>query len=265
MALATVPARRRPACVFTPHGWSWLGGGPGAPLYRAFERAAARRSEVIVAVSEEEARVGRSVLGARGARLTTIANGVDVEAFAPSGPTSDRGPEPLLVCVGRLCRAKGQDVALQALARLPDPVRLRLVGGGPDEDRLRALAAQNRLSQRVEFIGPVTDTASHLRAADVVVVPSRWDGMSLTLLEAMSCGAAIVATDVPGAEALSDGAGVVVPPQDPDALASAVASLVADPGRRDRLGSRARQRVLERFGLPDSLQRMLAVWDELAA
>src|SRR6185503_21338311 len=148
-------------------------------------------------------------------RVVVIGNGVDTDRFTPDGPVADRAPEPLLVCVGRLTEAKGQPLAIEALARMRIPdVRLRLVGEGEDEELLRDLAARAGVAKRVEFAGAVDDAAPHLRAADVVVVPSKWDAQSLVLLEAMACGAAILATRVPGSSAV-EGVGVIARRRDP--------------------------------------------------
>src|SRR5207302_6885790 len=126
--------------------------------------------------------------------------------------------------------------------------RLRLVGSGPDEHVLRALATDMGLADRVEFTGFCADPAPHLRAADITIVPSRWDGLSLSLLEAMACGRAVVTTRVPGSAELA-GAGIVIEPDDEAALATAMDELVLDSERRRHLGQLARERAEQRFSL----------------
>lgn len=262
--VARLGLRRRPRIVFTPHGWSWLVGGSLAPAYRAFERATAPLADVIVAVSDDDRAVGLEVLSRSADRVVVIGNGVDTDRFAPDGRVADRGPEPLLVCVGRLTEAKGQPLAIEALARMRTPdVRLRLVGDGEDEALLRDLAVREGVAERVEFVGAVDDAAPHLRAADVVIVPSKWDAQSLVLLEAMACGAAILATRVPGSSAV-DGAGVIAERRDPPELAVAADALLADPARRAELGAAARERAVERFALSRSNQRWVELWTGLA-
>ena len=259
--------RRRPGVIVTPHYWSWLVGGRWAPLYRWIERALAPLCDAIVAVSEEEAEQGRRVLGRAANRVRVIPNGVDRSHFHPDGVLADReAGAPLLVCAGRLSEQKGQDVAIAALARVADPsARLRFVGGdshGGERDRLEGLAASLGVADRIEWIGHVDDPVPHLRAADIVVAPSRWEGMSLVLLEAMACGAALVVTDVSGAEAVG-GAGLVVPSDDPRALAEAVDALVGDPDRRKALGEAARARSCT-YDLATTLGRNLELWAEVA-
>jgi glycosyltransferase involved in cell wall biosynthesis len=262
--MARVGLRRRPRVVFTPHGWSWLVGGSLAPAYRMFERATAPLADVIVAVSDDDRAIGLSVLSRSADRVVVIGNGVDVERFSPDGPAAERGPEPLLVCVGRLTEAKGQSLAIDALSRMRTPgARLRLVGDGEDEAMLRDAADRAGVADRVEFTGTVEDTAPYLRAADLVVVPSKWDAQSLVLLEAMACGAAILATRVSGSSAV-EGVGVIARRRDPAEFAAQADALLTDPGRRAELGAAARERAVERFAVARSNQRWVELWTDLA-
>jgi glycosyltransferase involved in cell wall biosynthesis len=266
VAARSLGRRRRPAVVVTAHYWSWLVGGTWARAYRWIERLLARRCDMIVAVSEREAVEGRAVLGPS-APLRLIPNGVDRARFSPHGASGDRDADvPLLVCVGRLSHQKGQDVAIRALALLRDgAARLRLVGSESEQGeraQLEALAGELGVADRIEWRGAVDDTAPEYRAADVVVAPSRWDGLSLALLEAMASGATIVATDVSGSESLGD-AGVIVAPDDPRALADAIDSLLGDAARRQRLGEAARTRSGS-FDLASTMRQNLELWSGLA-
>ena len=262
--LAVRRGRRGPVVAYTPHGWGWLVGGPMAPVYRRVERALAGRADVIIAVSEEDREAGAPVLGRRADRLRVIPKGVDVTRFGPDGPVADRTDDPLVVCVGRLSRQKGQDVAVDALRRLAaGTARLRLVGDGPDRPALEEQARRLGVSARVELVGS-TDPSPHLRAADVVIVPSRWDALSLSLLEAMATGRPVVATDAAGSATL-DGVGTLVPVDDAPALASAVDDLLDDRDERERLGAAARERVLERHRLDAMVTTTVDLWRSLAA
>jgi glycosyltransferase involved in cell wall biosynthesis len=252
LALASL-GRRRPPSVFTPHGWSWLVGGWLAPAYRLIEWIMIPVTTAVVAVSAEERSVGQGVLGSRAARIEVNQNGVDLSRFRPLGPVASRPAQPFVVCVGRLCHQRGPDVAVAALAlmRTPD-VRLRLVGEGKDR------------TGRVELVGLRPDPAPDLRAADVVMIPSRYDGMALVLLEAMACGAAVVATRVAGSSAL-EGAGQLVPVEDTKALAKAVDALLADPDQSRSLGRAARERVVENYSLQRSVNGTIGLWRRLGA
>ena len=260
LAVRSLPGRRRPRCVFTPHGWSWLAGGRMAPVFRTFERVAAGMSDTTIAVSADELEAGRRTTGLDEEHLVVVENGVDADRFTPDGPVADRTAAPLLVSLGRLTRQKGHDVAVEALARSShgDSV-LRLVGDGPDRAALTMLARRLRVADRVELTGLVDDPAPHLRAADLVVLPSRWEGLSLALLEAMSCGAAVVASDVAGMRILGE-AGVLVPPDEPHALARAIDRLLDDAGARAAMGHAARERIVAGYGVEASMRRTIDIW-----
>ncbi|WP_055566273.1 glycosyltransferase [Streptomyces atriruber] len=247
--------------VFQPHAWSFEAvGGPTAFLARLWERRAARWADRIVCVSEAEWVTGRRA-GISGS-YAVIPNGVDTDRFAPTG--QDVAPVRLVVCVGRLCRQKGQDVLLRAwptvAAQVPD-ARLVLVGDGPDDARLR-----ERAGPRVAFAGAADDAAPWYRAADVVVLPSRWEGMALAPLEAMACARPVVVTDVDGArESLppSHRPHALVPPEDPGALAHALVALLRDGELRDALGRRGRQHVLDHHDTRRAAAAVDAVYGEL--
>jgi glycosyltransferase involved in cell wall biosynthesis len=264
LAVASLRSRRPPV-VFTPHGWSWLAGGHLAPVYRTIERLMLPLATAVVAVSAEERAAGQAILGSRAARIMVNPNGVDPARFSPQGPVAGRPDAPLLVCVGRLSYQRAPDVAVTALALVRTPsVRLRFVGDGEERAATENLVTALGLAGRVEFSGSRSDPAPDLRAADLVVIPSRYDGMALILLEAMACGAAIVATRVAGSSALT-GAGELVPAEDPESLARAIDALLADPQRRRLLGAAARKRAVEHYSLQHSLQGILRLWQSLGA
>ncbi|PWI18315.1 glycosyltransferase family 1 protein [Streptomyces sp. Act143] len=244
--------RGRVPTVFQPHAWSFEAvGGTTAALALKWERFGARWASRVVCVSEAERATG--VRAGIAGRFSVVPNGIDPARFHPAAVGTVRAsllPEvdpaaPLVVCVGRLCRQKGQDVLLRAweavLERVPR-ARLALVGDGPDRDELRSLATES-----VHFAGAVTDPAPWYQAADLVVLPSRWEGMALAPLEAMACGRPVVLTDVDGArESLPPGLvpHCLVPPESPAPLAGAVAGLLLDPLRCESLGHQGRRHVL---------------------
>lgn len=261
--LATYGLARRPRIVFTPHAWSWYPDGRLAPVYRRFERTQARRADVIVAVSPREYADGRAVLGAR-ANLVCIENGIDAARFTPDGETASRPPGSLVVFVGRLSRQKGADRAIRALAQLTHrTATLRIVGDGPARAESQALVRELELTDRVEFLGE-TDPRPQLRACDVFLAPSRWEGMSLALLEAMSTECAIVATECGGTHALT-GAGIVVgqdasEPEIVQGLSRALDMVLDDAPLRSEFGRAARARVLAEYGPQHRTAAYLRIW-----
>jgi glycosyltransferase involved in cell wall biosynthesis len=164
--------------------------------------------------------------------------------------------------LGRVDREKNVDSLIKAFldVEAPDDTRLLVIGGGSDRRRLERRFG----GRRVRFTGQVNDESERLRmlqALDIFVLPSAVEGLSLSLLEAMACGIASVATDV-GAdgEALA-GAGIVLEPRDLEAqLRLALRTLLAFPQLRQELGRLGRQRALERYSLEDNLDRLMSIY-----
>ena len=247
--------------LFQPHAWSFE--AAGGPLRRgavAWERRGARWADRVVCVSHAEREAGERA-GVR-ARWEIVPNGVDVSTYRPADAADARRrlglPDaPLVVCVGRLTRQKGQDVLLRAwpavLARVPG-ARLVLVGDGPDRTRLAVISGPG-----VRFAGDRDDVAEWLAAADVVVAPSRWEGMALAVLEAMACGRSVVATDVAGMGEALGSCGALLPPAEAEPLAAAIAARLADPELRAEEGRLARARVMDRFTVGRATDEIAAI------
>lgn len=186
-------------------------------------------------------------------RSSVIHNGLDPP---PGEPRPEPEGPPVVVGLGRLVDDKGFDVAVEALARLrrhhPD-ARLVLAGDGPARAELLALAQRLGLEDAVELVGWVApdDVPAFLAQATVVVVPSRWrEAFGLVALQAALADRAVVASAVGGLpEVVEDGVtGWLVPKEDPEALADALARALDDPVARQAAGRRARARAVERFG-----------------
>lgn len=262
--------------LFQPHGWSWLAvDGRLRAASLAWERAAARWTDLFVCVGAAEAEAGREqhVAG----RYTVIRNGVDRGRYPVAGP-ADRAAArhrlgldpvaPLAVCVGRVTRQKGQDVLLAAwpqVRRACGDAHLALVGDG---DLLAGLAGSfgaaglagnfGTAPHGVTFAGAAADVRPWLAAADVVVLPSRWEGLPLTVLEAFATGRPVVASRVPGlAEAVPPTVGALVPPDDPAALAGALARRLGDADRCQAEGEAAAAHAA-RFDLRHTFARLAA-------
>lgn len=160
----------------------------------------------------------------------------------------------LVLAVGRLTEQKGHSYLLQAipdiLAAHPGTV-FAFAGEGPLHDSLMEQAKELTASESVRFLGLRRDVPRLLQAADIFVLPSLWEGMSMALLEAMGAGLPVVASKVEGtAELVSDGMdGLLVPPADPDALASAIIRLLGDKELRTRLGRTARGKIAHDFSI----------------
>lgn len=261
-----VVRRRRPT-LHQPHSWSfWARTGAIRLAALAWERAAARWTDIILCVSEDERRLG---LEARvRADYRVFPNGVDLARFAPGDRAAARAQlgvpagVPLAVCVGRLHRQKNQGALLAAwpaVRRAVPEAQLVLVGDGPDREKLASEATDG-----VEFAGATADIRPWLAAASVVAQPSRWEGMSLSLLEAMAAGRSVVVTDVPGmAEVVVGGVGAVVAEGDIAGLAQVLAERLGDPELADTEGAAGRARIESYHDRRDQFDGIDALYEEL--
>lgn len=252
---------RRPT-IFQPHAWSFH--AAKGKLKRAsqfWERSSARWADAIVCVSAGERAEGERA-GIRG-RYVVIPNGVDLAQLRMlhgSDRTDARarlglGSAPLAVCIGRLAEQKGQDILLDAWPRvraaLPD-ASVALVGAGPTEGALRA-----RRTAGAMFIGASLNPEDWYAAADVLVMPSRWEGMSFVLLEALAYGRSVVAFDVAGVrDVLGIESDQIVSAGDGSALADAIVMRLQDPGLAAAEGRAGRRLISNSHDLKATMASM---------
>ena len=261
--------RGRKPTVYQPHAWSfWAATGWQRVGALAWERYGARWTDQLVCVSEREREEAARLRIP--AQSVVVPNCVDVEWFAAQDDTARAEARaalgldqaPTVVCVGRLCRQKGQDLLLRAWPRVTAAVpgaRLVLVGDGPDEARLAMDAPPGVL-----LAGRTDDPRPWYAAADVVALPSRWEGLALVLLEAMASARSVVTTDVGGArEALPAGGGVVVPVEDTAELVAALVARLRDPGLAAAEGAAGRARACAVHDVRRSTARIRAIYEEM--
>lgn len=181
------------------------------------------------------------------------------EARRALGLDPDR---PVIASLVSLVHRKGIDVLIEALARMQRADALAIVAGdGPERARLEELCAARGVSDRVRFPGRITDKQGLLAAADLYCLPSRAEGLGVSALEAMACGLPVVASRVGGlAEAVVDGeCGLLVEPEDADALAAALDTVLEDPDLARRLGEGGRARVAASY----TAERMVERYEDL--
>jgi glycosyltransferase involved in cell wall biosynthesis len=216
----------------------------------------------VICVCDFERRLALEKRIAPAERLLVVYNGVrDVPVELRSHPED---APARIVSVARLEAPKDQATLLEALARLrPLAWRLDLAGDGPREQEMRALAKRLGVAERVHFHGYLPDPAPLLARAQVFALASRSEGLPRSILEAMRAGLPVVATDVGGvSEAVADGvSGSLVPRDDPEALSQALASLLAEPSRRARLGAAARRTYESRFRLERMVETTAGIYD----
>ena len=165
-------------------------------------------------------------------------------APVPRASLSTPEDAPLLLAMGRLHEAKAHDIALQALTRLPEAF-LWIAGSGPEEARLKAMVTALGLDGRVRFLGWRTDASALYRTADVCVFPSRYEPLGNVVIQAWAHGLPVVAAESQGPKALiEDGKdGLLVPVDDPEALAGGVRRLLTETGLGEQLARRGARRV----------------------
>lgn len=269
LALAGLSRAHRPAVLVTVHNSAPSGALSGL-VYLALERLVARRADAVLCVSADLAgRMRRA--GARDVALAVVpapsAAPPSAEAVAKARAELGAPGRPIVFAAGRLARQKGFDVLLEAVISLldrdPAPL-LAIAGEGPMAGEL---AERSRVAGAdVRYLGHRADVPALLGAADVVVAPSRWEGQPLIVQEALRAGRPLIASRVGGIPALTgeDGA-MLVPPDDPARLASALASVLDDPALSRRLGTAALARATALPSESDAVDAALARYAKLVA
>ena len=266
-----------PAVIHQPHGHVFYGywGPRRTALFVALERLAARWTDTIVTLTPREVDEHLARRIGRREQYAVVPSGVptaQLRATAPSRAAARArlGLAPgafVVVGVGRLVPIKGFDLLVAALpallARVPT-AQVVLVGDGEERDALAARAAALGVGGRLRITGAVGDVTGHVAAADLLAAPSRNEGMGRVLVEAMALGLPVVGAAVGGIpDVIEDGeCGLVVPPEDPAALAEALAELGVDAARRAKLGSAGRRRA-EAFSTAVAGAAMASIYDGL--
>ncbi|WP_276258693.1 glycosyltransferase family 4 protein [Haloglomus litoreum] len=239
------------------HGWlaragvRGVLGKPQALAYAALERRIARRADRVVAISgnvrDDIARIGRlrGPNPAADGRLVPIPNGVDTGRFHPDAGASDDGGPIRVHFQGRLVEQKRPGRLVDAVAASNGDWRLTVGGDGPLREDLEQRVRRAGVGDRVEFLGyvPDADLPARYAASDLFVLPSAYEGMPLTVLEALASGTLVVASPRAATDVVDDTVGRVVEPS-PDALARTLDDLARDSGALEAMGARARERAL---------------------
>lgn len=235
-------------------------------LSNRLKKVTSRFLDAHVAVGEATARMIEDTAGLPTGSVDTIYHGVP-DTNPPEGgvgpTTSDR------VVIGTIARhdpVKGLDVLLDALATVDD-VQAVLIGNGEERENLVAQRARLGLDDRVEFREIPWDqrASDQLPGFDIFVLPSRLEGFPVSIMEAMLAGVPVIATDVGSVrESVDDGVtGLIVPPEDPAALAGAIAELATDPERRAAMGDAARAVGVARFSVEATVASYVALYERL--
>ncbi|MCX5992169.1 MAG: glycosyltransferase family 4 protein [Chloroflexi bacterium] len=234
------------------------------------QRIVSRRMDRIVAVSESSAEDTARSFKIPREKFRVVYNGIDINLFDGDGSTCKK-PNSLIV-VGGYSPLKGLAHLLGAIKLLSNEMELNLtvVGGPPDGKYSSGLVRDYGLQDRVTFTGRISheDLVRCYSAAEVAVVPSLYEGFGFPAAEAMSCGVPVISTTagaLPEVVGPDGEAGILVPPGNADALASAIRRLMSDNDLRRRMGAAARRRIETHFTWEEAAKRTVAVYEELIA
>jgi len=285
------PAARRagvPVVLYTAHGFYFH--DRMKPLTRSIyvnlERRAQRYADYLFTQSSEDAETATREAISAPDRTLAIGNGVDLSRFRPDllspdekraalaefGITPDHGP--VVTMMGRLVREKGYLELIEAwavVARAHPNARLLIIGDAlPSEhdaapEEIRARAKELHLDSSIIFAGLRSDVPRLLAASDIFVLPSWREGMPRSIIEAMGAGLPVIATDIRGCreEVVHDSTGLLVPVQNPNALAIALNSLIADETRRRAMGVAGRDRALAHFSEQAVIEKQRRIYEQI--
>jgi glycosyltransferase involved in cell wall biosynthesis len=268
------PVQARPAQAKPARAKTRSGNGGGAARLRLEPVIARSVRAVLASSSSEMSALAR--LGVRRDSVRLIPRGVDTGTFSPEGPVAPRGDRPRLLCVAPLAPNQGVDVAVRALADIPEAELV--IAGGPEHGKLRGdkayrallrLASDLNVRDRVVFHGSVSDDdlPALLRSADLLVDAPTGEPFATVALEAMACGTPVVASAIGShLDTIIDGTtGLLVPPARPGLIAQRIRTLLASPMLLEGFGIAAVDRARARYSWDRIGQETLAIYERSAA
>lgn len=272
-----------PCVVHTVHGFAFPAARLKAVrhLYQWAETRCGRVTDALVCLNSEDQQISVEQLEIPAERIEVIANGVDTDAFRPIEDLEARiaqraqrlpgNPErPVVMMVGRLWKQKQPEAFVAAaidLIQQGSDAQFYLAGDGNLRPQLEESIEAAGVADRVHLLGWRDDVSALLPLADVMVLPSLWEGMPIVLLEAHSCGVPIVASDIPGnRDCVVDGVdGHLVPKNDPQSLAKRIGELVNDPEERRTMGAAGRDKIVREFDIQYRQRTIESLYERLLA
>ena len=249
--------------LFTAHGWSFT---PGVPVVQKIlglctEAILCRVCEAVITISEHDFELAKRFRIGSSKRRHLIPNA----ASSIENPGNPQSTPVKLLTIGRLTPVKNQSLMIRAMVQLPEDVTLTIVGEGSERPVLLRLRTELGLEGRVYFSGEVHDVRPYLSAAQIFVLTSRYEGLPLSILEAMSAGLPVVSTDVGGiSEAVLQGkTGLLVPRGDLAAMVASLQELIHNPETRSRFGAAGRRHYELHYKLSRFIAQMTNVYREM--
>ncbi len=269
IALLASAACRVPVVVATAHLYVEL---PKGLLFQIQPRLVSHAVHRYLAVSEATAQKLRSPLRVPDRKIQVVRNGISVNQYDRPADTlllaqlSGGTDRPIVLMAARLAAIKGHRYLIDAATAVPDAVFV-LAGHGPERAALEKQAQALGVHQRIVFLGYRDDIADLLACCDVFVLPSLAEGLPISILEAMASGLPVIASDIEGnSEAVVHGdTGILVPPENPVALADAIRRILSDKPLRERMGHASKVRARKEFSAERMVQDITRVYNELIA
>lgn len=258
-SLCKVPA------VFTAHGWGFA---PRTPVFRRIialvsEKLSASLAEKLICVAESDCQLAMQYGVANRSKLVTVRYGISNSAVPLANPLIQ---PPRLIMVARFNEQKDQTTLIKALSRLKtNDIHLDFVGSGPSMESCRDLAESLEVADKISFLGDRRDVADLLARSQIFVLSTHYEGLPISILEAMRSGLPVVATSVSGIpeEVIHGETGLLVPPGDEQALASALETLIDSPELRQRMGEAGRQKFLQEFTIERMISQIESVYKQI--
>lgn len=262
--LGRVTIRNKIPTTFTAHGWAFT---KGAPLLRRnlailAEKIAGRFCSKIICVSEFDRNLALKYKIAPPEKIVTIHNGVEIQ---PELPKEVDPSKIKIVFVGRLDRQKAPLLLAKAFNILPSELKsksqLSIIGEGPKRKELENFIKKNKLEPEIKLTARLSrdEVFEILNESDIFVLASNWEGFPYTILEAMSCGLPIIASNVGGVpELVDENCGILIKRGDKEELKNALEKLLKNPSLIQKMGEKAEERVKKEF----SLEKMLRATEE---
>ncbi|MTJ12918.1 glycosyltransferase family 4 protein [Anabaena sp. UHCC 0187] len=251
--------------IFTAHGWGFTQGTP--PLQRTValiaEKLLAPLSAKLICVSESDRQLALSLRVGNQNSLRTVHNGIANIPVTIANPSQQ---PPQLIMVARFNEQKDHSTLLQAIAQLQNPcIHLDLVGSGSSLESCKALANSLGITEQVSFLGDRRDVPDLLAQSQIFILSTHYEGLPISILEAMRAGLPVVATNVNGIpEEVENGkTGLLVPPKDIDALAKALQTLIESPELRQQMGEAGRQKFEQEFTVERMINETKIVYENI--
>jgi glycosyltransferase involved in cell wall biosynthesis len=270
---------RVPKIVHTVHGFAFSSEPRRVvrAIYKFIERVSGKFTDKMVVLNESDAAIARESLGISSNRLVIIPNGVDVNTYAPAdSDTRNRfrreifsveSPDHVIIAmVGRLWQQKNPHCFVRAAIQVlstHSTARFFMIGDGEFRSDLESIIEAENLTEHIRIMGWRRDVPDLLKALDVMVLPSRWEGLPLAIIEAMSSGVPVVASDIPGNRHLiNDGTdGQLFPLDDSSALATGLVELIDNPIKRASFSAQARSKVVAQFALSIRMDKIMRLYE----